>query len=234
MCAERRAEIVWESGRCLAVAKPSGIPVFPPHAEPDGDCVLQRLLVARPEQSGEWPSGFSGGIAHRLDIPTSGQLLVAKTAADLAWLRGLFAARRLTKTYELLTAKDPAWNSHTITAALAHDRRKKSRMVVQRGRNTPHRGRWLPAETSFTRQERSGSLWRWEAVMQTGVMHQIRAHAGFAGLALAGDRLYGGGAMPAGFPVPFALHHVGLVGPDLAPAPVPMPDWWEQIGRDPM
>ena len=62
--------------------------------------------------------------------------------------------------------------------------------------------------------------------MQTGVMHQIRAHAGFAGLALAGDRLYGGGQPPADFPVPFALHHVGLVGPGLAPPPVDPPRWW--------
>lgn len=233
MCAEHRLEIAWESDRCLAVVKPSGIPVFPPHADPSGDCVLRQLLAARPAQAGGWPAGFSGGIAHRLDIPTSGQLLVAKTPADLAWLRGLFAQRRLTKTYWLLTAKNPPWDAHTITASLAHDRRKKSRMVVQRGRSTPHRGRWLPAETHFDRQERCGALWRWRAVMRSGVMHQIRAHAGFAGLALVGDRRYGGGESPARFPVSFALHHVGLVGPGLAPTPALVPEWWGLAERDP-
>lgn len=62
--------------------------------------------------------------------------------------------------------------------------------------------------------------------MQTGVMHQIRLHAAFAGLALVGDRLYGGGESPDFFPADFALHHVGLHGQHWEPAPVPTPDWW--------
>jgi 23S rRNA pseudouridine1911/1915/1917 synthase len=231
MRATVRQGIHWESDRCLAVVKPPGVPVFPPHADPNGPCVLAALLAARPEQAGSWPEGFAGGIAHRLDIPTSGMLLVAKTPADLLWLRELFADRALHKTYHLLTAKDPPWSDHTITAELAHDRGRKKRMVVRRGRDTPHRGRWLPAQTTLTRLEQAGGLWRWEAVMRTGVMHQIRAHAGFAGLALAGDRLYGGGETPPGFPVPFALHHLGLRGPGLSPPPVPPPLWWDTAGE---
>jgi 23S rRNA pseudouridine1911/1915/1917 synthase len=230
MFTAHRPGILWESPRCLAVTKPAGMPVFPPHADPAGDCVLAWLLVARPEQVGSWPAGFDGGIAHRLDIPTSGMLLVAKTPADLIWLRGLFAEKQLTKTYHLLTAKNPSWSSHTITVPIAHDRSRKKRMVVRRGGNTPHRGKWLEAETTFTRLRRVGELWRWSAVMSTGVMHQIRAHAGFAGLALVGDRLYGGGG-DAGFPVSFALHHINLNGPGLRPPKCPVPKWWKAAGN---
>lgn len=213
--------------RWIALSKPPGLPVFPPHKDPSGDCLLARLLVSHPEQAEhDWPDGFAGGIAHRLDIPTSGLVLAARTPADLVWLRGLFSDKKLRKTYRLLTAREAPWDANTVSAEIAHDRRKKSRMVVRRGKNTPHRGRWLPAETRFRRVGRVGSLWCFEAQMRTGVMHQIRVHAGFAGIALAGDRRYGGGDTPAHFPVPFALHHVGLVGPGLRPPTQPIPTFW--------
>lgn len=213
--------------RWISLSKPPGLPVFPPHRDPGGACLLRALLAEHPEQAAhDWPDGFAGGIAHRLDIPTSGQVLAARTPDDLVWLRSLFSEKRLRKTYRLLTARDVPWDTNTISAPIAHDRRKKSRMVVQRGSATPHRGKWLPAETRFRRIGRVGALWCFEAEMRSGVMHQIRVHAGFAGIALAGDRRYGGGEPPAHFPVPFALHHVGLVGPGLQPEPQELPAFW--------
>ena len=213
----------------LALCKPAGLPVFPPHDAPDGDCLLHRLLAARPAQGeADWPDGFAGGLAHRLDIPTSGMVLAATSPEALLWLRALFSEKRLLKRYRFLTARAVPWSEHHIQAPLAHDRRQKRRMVVQRGQSTPHRGAWLPAETWLTRQPASPwpGLSCWEARMRTGVMHQIRAHAGFAGLALAGDRLYGGGETPPGFPAAFALHHCGLSGPGLAPPALDLPAWW--------
>ena len=82
-------------------------------------------------------------------------------------------------------------------------------MVVQRGRNTPHRGKWMSAVTRFQHLKSNG-VHLWQATMCTGVMHQIRLHATIAGLALVGDTLYGGGATPSYFPSDFALHHCGI------------------------
>ena len=213
--------------RWIALFKPAGLPVFAPHNDPQGDCLLARLFDAVPSQKeGPWPSGFAGGIAHRLDIPTSGQVIVARTPSDLRWIRELFSTKQLHKQYGFLTAKTVGWSSHVIAAPIAHDRRRKGRMVVQRGNSTPHRGKWLSAQTHFTRISPVGVLTAWQAEMQTGVMHQIRVHAGFAGLALAGDRRYGGGQAHRDFPVDFALHHRGLHGPGLHPPPAPLPSWW--------
>jgi 23S rRNA pseudouridine1911/1915/1917 synthase len=208
--------------RWVAWNKPPGIPVFPPHADPAGDCLLAR--IGRDDVA--WPVGFEGGIAHRLDTPTSGQLLAARSPADLGWLRNLFRTRQLRKVYRFVSYGQVAWDEHQVDTPIAHDKRKRSKMLVQRGKNTPHRGKWYPAHTEFRRLsmlQGGGALW--EAVITTGVMHQIRVHAAWVGIPLHGDKRYGGGD-PVEANVPFFLHHVGLSGPGLQPQAAPIPDFW--------
>jgi len=224
---------VWTGPDVLGVHKPPGLPCFRPHSDPDGDCVLARLLEEWPELADHtWPLGFDAGIAHRLDISTSGLLLVARSPAALLALRSRFSERRLDKTYLFLTSRDVPWDRNACGRPIAHARRRKGRVVVQRGNNTPHRGRWRDAETHFERVGPvDGGLWLWRATMRTGVMHQIRVHSAFVGLALAGDRVYGGGELALARPdgVDFALHHVGLEGDDLHPTKVPPPAWWPEL-----
>jgi len=224
--------VVWTGPDLVGVTKPPGLSCFPLHADRDGegDCVLRRLLVQFPEQAEPaWPLGFAGGIAHRLDISTSGLLLVARSVPALAALRTRFSDRRLRKEYRFLTARNPPWDHNVVDRPIAHAHRRKGRVVVQRGKNTPHRGRWREARTEFIRVGPvDGGLWMWRAVMHTGVMHQIRVHAAFVGLALAGDRNYGGGALDIERPdrVGFALHHHHLRSSDLSPTAVELPEWW--------
>ncbi|MCB9668758.1 MAG: RNA pseudouridine synthase [Alphaproteobacteria bacterium] len=199
------------------IAKPAGLPVFPLHADPGSDCVLARLLADHPWRSEiRWPEGFAGGIAHRLDVPTSGALLVADDPDELARIREAFADRAFVKVYRLRTAARVPWDTNHCERPIAHARRDRRKMVVQRGASTPHRGQWYPADTAFARIR--GGLF--EARMSTGVMHQIRVHAAFLGIALEGDRLYGGAPSDGGF----LLHHMGLSGP-FHTTPVVTPAW---------
>lgn len=232
--------LLGESPAWIALDKPAGLPVFPPHGDPAGDCVLHRLLALRPQQGAlPWPAGFEGGIAHRLDTPTSGQLLVATSLASLAAIRARFAGGALRKRYRFLTRRTVPWAGTVIDRPIAHDRHRRARMVVQRGLDSPHRGRWYPARTELRERASFGALWAWTAIIETGVTHQVRLHAAFAGLALAGDALYGGGepteearayGAREGVAPPFHLHHVGLVGlavdQDADPPPAPVPPWW--------
>ena len=208
------------------VEKPGGIPVFTPNKSPEGDCLLQRYLKVWPESAiHAWPKGFDSGIAHRLDIPTTGLVIAAKSPESLKIIRDNFSQKRLQKHYFFVSRKDVSWDRHEMTAEIGHDKRKKRRMVVKRGSNTPVRGKWLEAKTLFNRVGKSEIGHIWHAEMSTGVMHQIRLHAAFAGIALAGDTLYGGGlALRCAPHGSFLLHHFGIREYGWSR----LPQWWPE------
>ena len=215
-----------ETTGLIVLSKPSGVSCFPYRKDPSKHSMLDLLLRDHPMQRQEWPSGFDGGIAHRLDVSTSGQLLVAKTPEVLAALREDFTNKRLLKRYRFLTSREVSWTEHGISLPLAHHKSNRRKMVVQRGKNTPHRGKWFSANTSFHHLASRGGIHLWEATMRTGVMHQIRLHAAIAGLALLGDRLYGGGESLTYFPSDFALHHCGIESTRWQIRSVCLPEWW--------
>jgi 23S rRNA-/tRNA-specific pseudouridylate synthase len=183
------------------VRKDAGLPVFPPHDDASGDCVLHRLFAAAPKARGDFPPGFEGGIAHRLDTLTSGFVVVAQTPAALTALRAEWSTLR--KFYRFRSAAPATFTELTVTAPIAHHPRRADRVVVGGG-DRAHRGRWREA---WTHLRRLGDGW-WEAEIRTGALHQVRAHAAFAGVPLDGDRLYGG----ADTGDPPTLVHVGVVG----------------------
>jgi len=205
--------------------KRAGCHVFPPHDDSQGDSVLSELLSEQPwRREIAWPTGFEGGIVHRLDGSTSGALLIADELQELAEFRAWFKSGLWKKTYVMRAAREVPWSHHRCRTPMGHARRRKGRMVVQRGRDTPHRGGWLEADTEFFRVQ--GSLFR--VLIRTGVMHQIRVHSAFVGLPLLSDGRYGGGSTPADAPVgvTFFLHHVGMSGPDdFRTQPVKLPLW---------
>lgn len=211
--------VLAEDAAHLYLLKPAGVPVFPPHDEPAGDCLLRRLLAARPEAGATaWPAGFEAGLAHRLDTATSGIVVAARSPEALVRLRAEFAAGALRKFYVFTSAGMVDFTERLVTAPIAHHPHRRDRMVCPwpdrpSPDHTPHRGKWYPAWTRLTRRGVA-----WQAEMHTGVTHQVRVHAAFAGLPLIGDRLYGGA------PGEFRLHHLRIVG-DGWRSPLCEPTW---------
>ncbi len=128
---------------------------------------------------------LTGGRAvHRLDVETSGLVVVAHSDAGVARAGQLFAERRVEKRYAAIGTLRPGSSlasSGTCTVPLGDWRRGR----VQVGAGKPASTDW---EVRWTEGGRRGVV----AAPTTGRTHQIRAHLGTLGLPLDGDEAYGG------------------------------------------
>ena len=182
----------------LAVDKPAGMPVHP--FEPDETGTVTNAVVARhPEMQGVGEAGLRSGVVHRLDVDTSGALLVATRDDSWSRLRAAFSEHRVTKVYRAV-----------LQGVLEGDGAIELGFVTARHR--PARVRVVADdELSRARGVRMGSL-RWrclerfaEATLvevrpRTGHLHQIRATMAHLGHPVAGDLTYGGGSDVTGAP----------------------------------
>jgi 23S rRNA pseudouridine1911/1915/1917 synthase len=147
------------------------------------------------------------GIVHRLDLETSGVMVVAKTEAAHAALAAAFKARGVRKEYRALVHGDPAHDEDLIDAPLGRDLLDGKRMAVR------YDGGGRDAVTEVVVAERFGAAAHVVCRPRTGRTHQIRVHLAHRGHPILGDRIYGRGR-PGPVDVPrLMLHAARLVFP---------------------
>lgn len=124
--------------------------------------------------------------AHRLDLETSGCLLLTRDAATARAFDVAFRAGRIDKEYLALVAGVPEADVFEVDAPLGIDatsRVPNKVAVLASGRN---------AATRVEVVARGADAALVRAVPRTGRRHQIRVHLAHAGHAIVGDLLYGG------------------------------------------
>ncbi len=177
--------VVYEDETLVALAKPGGMPA---HAlDPRARGTAANFLLARWPEMADVGEPFAPGLVHRLDTGTSGVLLAARTAVAWMQLRADFAARRVEKRYRAIVAGVVPAAGLRITVALAHDPRDRRRMIA-----APPGARAWDAETIVTALDVRDDRSLVEAVIRTGVTHQVRVHLAHAGYPVLNDALYGG------------------------------------------
>lgn len=171
---------VHEDEHLLVVDKPSGLLTVPGRGAALQDCVVSRLRARLPEATGPLA-------VHRLDLDTSGLLLVAKSLDVAKALQGCFARREIEKRYVAWLDGDVAGTHGHITLPLRVDLDDRPRNI-----HDPVHGK--PAHTEWRVLARAGGRTRVAFTPHTGRSHQLRVHAAHpAGLdaPIVGDRLYG-------------------------------------------
>ena len=91
-------EVLYEDNHCLAVNKPAGMPA---QGDASGDPSLVDVVTAYLRERYHKPGNVYVGLVHRLDRPTSGVVLVARTSkatARMKELNGLWRRARLGAT----------------------------------------------------------------------------------------------------------------------------------------
>lgn len=172
----------------LAVDKPAGVPVHPLEDDETGT-VLNAALARRPEIQGVGEGGLRSGVVHRLDVDTSGVLLLASAEPTWSRLRAAFSAGRVRKLYRAI-ALGRLEGEGDVEAPLLTARHRPARVRVARRREEGARGVRV-AQLRWRALEVFADATLVEVRPTTGFLHQIRAIFESQGHPLAGDRLYG-------------------------------------------
>ncbi len=171
---------LYEDGNVLALDKPPGVSMATStRPEKSAEAAVARLLAACGEKS---DSGLL--LVHRLDVHTSGVVLLARGEGPHRTLSRAFQSGGARKTYRALAWGHPRPAAGSFEDALGRDPRDGRKMRVSPDGK--------PAVTRYRTLQRLPSIGELELSPETGRTHQIRVHLSAHGHPIVGDDLYGG------------------------------------------
>lgn len=166
--------VLHADAQLVVVDKPAGLLSVPGRGEHLRDCVASRVQA-------RWPDAL---IVHRLDMATSGLLVLGRGADAQRRLSIAFAERRVGKRYIALVDGHPADDAGEMAWPLVCDWPNRPRQIVDPVRGKPALTRWQLLE----RRADGSSRIALEPV--TGRSHQLRVHLLTLGHPILGDTLY--------------------------------------------
>jgi 23S rRNA pseudouridine1911/1915/1917 synthase len=176
-------EILYEDNHCLAVNKPAGVLT---QGDATGAPALIEAVRADLKVRYQKPGNVFVGLVHRLDRPTSGVVLFARTSKAAARLSAQFRAGTIEKVYWAAVEGVCPVDSEDWTDWLWKDESRNVVRVVPPG--TPGGREAHVALRVLERGRRSTWL---ELRPLTGRSHQLRVQLAARGLPIVGDRKYG-------------------------------------------
>ncbi len=203
-------DILFEDTDLVVLNKASGICVHPGNGHETGTLVHALLHHCRGQLSGI--GGVARpGIVHRLDLDTSGCLVVAKNDATHLHLSKQFAERTMTKIYHAIVCGEMAREAGEITKAIARHPTHRKRMAALDD------GDGKAAHTGYRVLQRLKHATLAEATLHTGRTHQIRVHFLYLGYPLVGDKTYGNSQNVrlkelSGYSAPRQMLHAATLG----------------------
>jgi tRNA pseudouridine32 synthase/23S rRNA pseudouridine746 synthase len=171
-------DFVYVDDSLLVVDKPSGLLAVPGRGPGKQDCLSARVQAHYPDAL----------VVHRLDMDTSGLMVMARGARMQRILSRAFAERAVTKRYVAVVAgrlEAPAQAWGEIDLPLICDWPNRPRQVVDLSVGKPSLTRWR-----VLGHDAAGRTTRVELEPVTGRSHQLRVHMCELGHPILGDALY--------------------------------------------
>ena len=172
-------DVIHEDESILVLNKPAGLVVHPAAGHADG--TLVNALLARVPELAQLPRA---GIVHRLDMDTSGIMVVARTLSAHHHLVAQLQARTVKREY-CAVCIGAMTGGGTVDAPMGrHPKQRKKMAVLSAGGK--------PAITHYRVTRRFANHTRIAVNLETGRTHQIRVHMAYRHYPLVGDATYGG------------------------------------------
>jgi len=172
----------------LAIDKRAGAPVHPLREDERGT-VLNVVVSMQPEVQGVGEGALRSGVVHRLDVETSGVLLVATEQRSWERLRGAFREHRVEKTYRALVAgnlREPVQQEVGLFVA----QHRPAKVRVTEPPTGQDAGGVRIAVQQIRPLEQFANACLVEVRPRTGFLHQIRATLAHLGHPVLGDSIY--------------------------------------------
>jgi len=165
----------WQDSTLVVADKPANLLSVPGRGPDKQDCLINRLLCELP----------NARIVHRLDMATSGMLIIAQSHAAQRHLSQQFAARTVQKTYRAVVAGKLASTIGCIDLPLLCDwpNRPKQKVDHENGKAA------LTHYTVIDYDARTDTS-HIELKPVTGRSHQLRVHMQALGHPILGDEFY--------------------------------------------
>lgn len=172
--------VIYEDAYLLVVNKPSQMITHPTPAVRKG--TLVNALLGRDHGLSTVNGPERPGIVHRLDVDTTGVIVIAKDDEIHLAIADQFRNRQTEKTYVALLEGNMKEQEQMVDAPIGRLRNQKRMSVLADGKSARSRFRKM--------DEKKGSVLV-EVDLYTGRTHQIRVHAKHLGMPVLGDGLYG-------------------------------------------
>lgn len=170
--------LLWEGDEIIAVHKPADLPVSRTTRN------IYNTLVQLVRRESQWPDAH---LLHRLDLETSGIVLLAKNKQLAAKWQPQIAQLMSRKIYHAVVSGVPEWEFKAFECSLntKPDSPIRCQMhVCEAGVPGKH------SQTNFRVLKNLGDYSLVECELYTGRKHQIRAHLSHLGHPIVGDKIY--------------------------------------------
>jgi 23S rRNA pseudouridine1911/1915/1917 synthase len=179
----KNLQVLYEDNHLIAINKRAGDIV---QGDKTGDTPLSEVVKQYIKTKHNKPGNVYLGVAHRLDRPTTGIVVFAKTSKALPRLNKLFAEKDAQKTYWAVVNKMPEKETDTLIHWLKRN--------TKQNKSYGHKNEVPESKKAILDYKVIKSLDRYfllEIDLKTGRHHQIRAQLAAIGCAIKGDLKYG-------------------------------------------
>ena len=181
-------DVLYEDKDIIIVNKPKQMVVHPAPGHYSGT-----LVNALMHHCGNELSGINGvmrpGIVHRIDMDTTGSLLVCKNDFSHQKLALQLKEHSINRVYEAIVHGNIKEDEGTVNAPIG-------RHPTDRKKMSTHARQSREAITHYKVLNRFGNFTHIECKLETGRTHQIRVHMSSIGHPLLGDSVYGPAKCP--------------------------------------